>query len=684
VTPTPHRVRAPRPALWLASAAAALLSLTFIVGSTVDEEEFRFAILSAWLYVDALRHGSLGLWTTQLGLGMPQPFTPNFRMHPLLPLLAVMSPATWARLFLVAHTLLGAAGMWQLTRYLNMTGVVRAVCVATFLLATPAQNYSLTDFWPSHYVVWTSAPWLLLFAWKTLEAEGRPLRFWSVALGVSAGLVIANTNPGHVIVYAVLAGAVVLVHWRQALPRSGWIAIAAGIAVAIASPNLLQLAHERALFSPDLPLGLGDQAEPLAASEIWNVFVSDFSDTDDDRLFTRTLFFGGPFAVLALIGSVRLVRHRLDLTIAVVVAAVLLFTAWVPLPFVSARFQLRDPLTVAAILLAGLSLDHLLTLRRARVVVPVIVAAQMVVLTVAASPAIKEAWTADARRAEMFRGASGETGAVDALVRLAPPPARLVFTPAFDEQVYDTRWVEQGFGVNSLAYRGLDIVNGWFKGVSTDSVWADERMFYGRILAPQQLVTSSGSLDVLGVQYVVARADDTVAADLRKVGVVPLGGDAPLTIYQNGDAFPAAFVVDSDAEHLMPVAFPDCDNSRLLCLDLAPLAGRRLGDRVVVNAGSGTIDIGLRAVSEPRLLIVSQMFRPEWVASAGGARLSTLPIFGGLLGIRVPAGTTDVTVRYRPVPMIAATAAAWVALAGGLLALVVMRKDRGLPLNGAP
>ena len=92
--------------------------------------------------------------------------------------------------------------MWRLTTALGLTPLTRSVCVFSFVLATPTQNYALFNFWPSHYVMWTAAPWLLLFAWRLLEAEGPELRRLSLILGVVGGVVLATTHPGHAPVYA--------------------------------------------------------------------------------------------------------------------------------------------------------------------------------------------------------------------------------------------------------------------------------------------------------------------------------------------------------------------------------------------------------------------------------------------------------------------------------------------------
>ena len=151
----PERRRSgPAPSSIVAAAvvlgAVALIAAAVLAGSTPDDEEFRFAVLSAWLRVHALASGDGGHWTPLLGFGLPQPFSPNFSWHPLALLLLVMTPVAWARLLVMTHTVIGAAGMWRLTKTLHLRRLTRAVCAATFLLASPAQNYVLVEIGRAH------------------------------------------------------------------------------------------------------------------------------------------------------------------------------------------------------------------------------------------------------------------------------------------------------------------------------------------------------------------------------------------------------------------------------------------------------------------------------------------------------------------------------------------------------
>ena len=654
----------------LAAAAPAILTVVFLTGSTPDEEEFRWGILSSFLHLRALGQGTFGTWTSTLGFGIPQPMVPNFDMHPLVPLLAVVQPATWARLILVAHTLLGAAGMWQLGRMLRLTPLVLAVCVFTFLLATPTQNYTLSDFWPSHYVMWTSAPWLLLIAWRTLEATGRDIRRYSVMLGVCAGLVLATTHPGHVPVYGVVVLAVTVAQWRAALARWRWLLAAALIALAIASPGLTQLATERQTFSPDL--AISKLPEPLPPTAVRDVFLRPFSlserpwQSDVISGGTRTLFFGGPFAVLCLLGLTRLGRTHPALAIGVVLASVLLFTPLLPITFLS-RYHFRDPLLLCAIPLAGLAADHFRRLPRARWPVLLLLAAQIGIVSAAALPFLNGAWQPTARQALWFRGASAETGTTDDLLALMPVPGRLAYSPQIDYDVSERGLLEEGLGVNALAYRGIPVVNGSFKGISTDVLWPDDRLFYGRIRLPRPLVASDDGLDLLGIRYVLANPGEALAPGLRERGSVRKSNGMPALLFENANAAPGAFVVAARPAEL-PVLqpYPGCIHDRFLCMDLRPLAQLRRQDHLEITRRGSRIEIDIEGGPTPRMLVLVEMFRPEWRATSDERGLETVSVGPGLLGVVLPTGVTSVRLDYRAPMFVLASVLAWGVLAVAL------------------
>ncbi|MGE0447795.1 MAG: hypothetical protein AB7P99_21400, partial [Vicinamibacterales bacterium] len=625
----------------------------------------------------------IDFWSPLMGLGIPQPFVPTFVFHPLAPLLTITSPATWARIFLSVHVAWGAAGMWVLLGRLGVSRLSRSVAVATFLLASPVQNYALVQFWPSHLIVWTTAPWLLVAAWRLLDAERAERTRRAIILGLLAGLVLANTNPGHVIVYIVLVAAVAAGRWRQVWARAGALAIAGGIALAVAAPMLAQLWHERPYFAPDL--GLANVREPIPWWGVLTLLLAPLGTSDEELRLPRLLFFGGPFALLALAGCIHYWRTHRDLVLTVALGCLAVFTSIGPQSIVSARYQFRDPVTLAAIPLAALALDRLVATRRGTAVAVPALVIQLTVLCFAIAPAASRAWVPDARAVEWFRGATAATEAADILAGLITTPDRVgsaeaspdrhVVSPFIDDESYEGRLLMEGLGVNALAYRGIPLVNGWFKAVSTGTVSPDERMFYGRVQVPQPLLESAGTLDVLGIRYVLALPEDTVADGLAPRGTMPrkLGGQ--FVLYENPDAWPAAFLAAPSIEQATPAAFADCPHDRLLCRDLTPLVNQRLPEAIRVTRDGSALDVRMLPTAGPRIVVVTQMYRPDWVARAGnGDALETLPIAGALTGVRVPPGVTTLTLRYRPWPVIAGWTLAAATLVAGVALLLVQRR----------
>lgn len=669
----------------LAAAAPALLATAFLIGSIPDEEEFRWGVLSSTLHFRALIEGRFLSWTSLLGFGMPQPMVPNFHLHPLLPLLGFVSPGAWMRIFYVVHTIVGAAGMWQVGRTLQFSPVVNGVSVFTFLLATPTQNYALTDFWPSHYLMWTSAPWLLLLGWRLLDPRETRLHLWTALLGASAGLVLANTHPAHIPVYVVVAAAVAAARWRTVLRRWPWLAAAVLISGAIASPNVVQLAIERRVFAEHL--GVVKIPDPLPASALGEMLLRPFSRSEHPwqidvvQSGTRILFFGGPFAVLAIVGLVGFGRRHVDLALGAIAAALLLFTPSLPLTFLS-RFHFRDPLLLCAIPLAGLAADLLVQRRVTRALAHLLMAAQVVIVTAATLPFLDLTSQRDAMDAMWFRGATGEGVVVDRLLPLVTEPGRLAYSPQVDYEVSAGERLPDGIGVNALAYRGIAVVNGLFKGISTDVLWPDDRLFYGRIRIPPQLIESDEALDVLGIRYVLANPGEAVAPGLRERAAIPKRFRGKLVLYENADGWPGAFTTDPGVANLDLPLHPGCSHDRLLCRDLTPLARGRRADEVMITRHGSRIHVNVAGASEPRVLIVAEMFRPEWTARANGQRVQTISVGPGLLGLALPAGTTSVQLDYRPLLLLPTTLLSWSVIAAGLVG-VLLWWGRGRPRPAA-
>jgi hypothetical protein len=649
-------------------AAVGLFSAAFLIGSPRDEEELRFALLSAWLRVRALAAGDYLLWTPELGLGVSQPFVPNFGLHPLLPLLGVVSAATWVRVVLSAHLVAGAAGVWYLGRRLSLSPAIRAVCVITHVFAAPGQNYVLSDFWLSHFIVWTMAPWILLLAWRLLDDDSRQRWPIAIVLGLVTGFTAASTNPGHAAVYAALAIAVLIARGNAVQRLWAPLALALVIAGALVLPNIVQLASEGRFFEGDL----SNLPDPLALTDASAALKRPFGTWEG----TRTLFIGAPWTALALAGCVWFARTRTDLVLGATIAGILLFTTAVPVPFVSARYQFRDPLTICAILLGGLAAERLWSRRSGRALVIPILAAQVYVVTMAAWPLVSDAMGVEGRRATALRGATADTPLVERLRSDMPEPGRLLYSPRVDYSVAERQFVDDGIGINALAYRGVPVVNGLFKGVSTDTIWPNDRLFYGRIKTPTSLVESDSALDVLGIRYVLAFEGERVAPGLRVVSSYTTIRHAHLVLLANDDAGPGAVLMSFERAGQPLAGMPDCGNERLFCRDLGALGADRVPGKVSVVRSANAIEVTWPAVAGPTVLVLVDMYRDAWTVDSDKGPLRTRPIQGALLGVDVPPGVSELHARYRPGRMIGASFVCYAAIAMALVGLMLTVRRR--------
>lgn len=655
----------------IACAAAGWVSYSFLIGSTPDEEEFRYAVLSAWLRVRGLRTGEFAFWTPLLGLGIPQPFVPNFSLHPLALLLGLMSPVTWVRVLLLTHTIVGAVGMWRLGSLLSLAPLVRGVSVATFLLALPVQQYVLTDFWPSHYIVWTMAPWVLVLVWRLLDPETAARR-WAGLLGLSVGLVAANANPAYFTVWAPLAAGVIAANWRRLAARATWVLAAGAISLSIAAPVVVQLMVEEGRFAAEFELS--NVTDPLPPSAVWNALAAPFAATAGPR----SLFFGGPFAVLAIAGAVWFARARADLVSGVVISAVLLFTTWIPLPLVSQRYQFRDVVTFCAIPLAALAANRLLQIERVRPLAVTALVLQVVLVAGSAWPLVQRTLEPEWRRASEFRGATGDAPLANTLIGHMTRPGRLLYSPAVENEVSQRALVPDGLGINALAYRGVAVVNGLFKAVSADSVWPDDRLFYGRVRTPDALMMAGPTLDVLGIRYVIALRGEPVSPALRELVSIVAARGKELVLYENRDASAGAVLLAGTAAGRDLPVFEGCDNNRILCRDMAALADYRQHGLPEVTRGVNEIRVAWSSASAPTMLVVVEMFRPGWITTSGDRLLGARPVFGGLIGVPLPIGADEVRLVYRPLAPRAAIVACCLAVIASLALIVWPSRGRAL------
>jgi hypothetical protein len=201
-----------------------------------------------------------------------------------------------------------------------------------------------------------------------------------------------------------------------------------------------------------------------------------------------------------------------------------------------------------------------------------------------------------------------------------------------------------------------------------ENPWTKRSLFMGFLTG-----TPSGDrmqlLDLLGVRVVLAdarrksrpRGLDAFLGRLQNAGrceIPDVRGGIPIDLYVNTGALPRAFIVHratgagSPEEALRRLVAPRFDPRREAVVEGTPLplAPEDIGgpSRVEILSYAAT-RISLRVETpEAGLLVFTDSYDPEWVATRNGEDVPIHPTNALFRGVFVPAGRSDLVFRYQP------------------------------------
>ena len=663
----------------LAALSVAFVLSGMIIGSTMDEEEYRNIIASVVLQARALFDGEFPFWTSALGFGLPHPMHPSFQFHPLVLLFGLVPPPVAVRVLYAVHGAVGAAGCWLLLRHFGVRREVAALAASTWALSTSSVDYALASLWPSSYFGWSMYPWLVLGVRRVMDYDGtgQPWRP-ALVLGLMTGFLGANGHFGQLPVLALPVAVMCAVEAPRTLRRFPALALAALIGACISAPSLIRLTNELELFPPRLPRITVDVTTDglTAANMLLQPATGLLSESAAATLSERRAhmpYFGAPLLVLA-IGALVVrnlgARPRWGVGAAFVASLALLFAPELAGESAgSGVYAFRDPIALFGIVLGCLVLE-VIAGRRPRTALA-IGAAQMMLLVAGAAPFVY-----GASRSSYDRRAVGPMPVMGTLGDWAARlPGRWYVAPVLDARIRRGDFSDDGLGHDTWLYRGLPVVNGRFKGISADTLYPSGSLPIGRIEGHEATVGHAPGLDVLGIGVVLATSDEPVAPSLEEVARVPVTG-AEVRVLRNPGAWPGAAFVDAG---VLAGPLPDLDNCEqpgLLCHDFSGVVGAAHDTRATLTRRNGTLTAEFAAGDAPRHLLVSEMYRPGWQARGAGSSLAVVPAWAGLIAVDVPPGIREVTLRYRPALIVPLTWTSGVLLMGLAAGLALTEKRR--------
>jgi hypothetical protein len=361
--PAPARVTAwHRPSLAAGAGLALIVAFVlrrFLAGGVF----FRRDVHLVWhpqveAFVRAVVSASWPVWDPGPMFGQPLMADPSAMvLYPFTWLNLVLRPWTYYTVFVAAHLLFSAIGVWRLARRLGASDGAAFVSAALWLASGPF--LSLLDLW-HHFAGAAWMPWVLLAAERALLSRtlSRGL-VWGAAMGVqilagsadmcamtglvSLGLLLGHADRAHwlgrgnrrLVLLAALAGALAL-----ALSAALWMT-ALDVAAGSARASLPE--HVRTYWSVH-PLGLAGAFLPgfsqLPFSEEWRRAL-----TESREPFLVSLYLGLP--ALGLVGAALAgPRHRARTLFAVVLVACVLVALGRYAPFYGAAVTVLPPLRI--------------------------------------------------------------------------------------------------------------------------------------------------------------------------------------------------------------------------------------------------------------------------------------------------------------------------------------------------
>lgn len=252
----------------------------------------------------------------------------------------------------------------------------------------------------------------------------------------------------------------------------------------------------------------------------------------------------------------------------------------------------------------------------------------------------------------------------------------------------------------SIPYR-IDAING-FNSLQprryTDVLFGPqvEDVSYGFFGDAHLLCPGRRLLSMLNVRYALIQPA-TGIAPARDCATLP-GKDVPswtrmysdrdVIIYRNAAPHPRVYVADEvRVEHdpqaiLAMVRDPTFDPHRLALVE------NTLDDeRAIMLSGDGDAEARLTPLGPndlvietrtdaPRLVVVSEMWFPGWIATIDGRRVPIHRVNYILRGVEVPAGTHTIRMSYRPASALIGAGVTGLTLFGLIVAVVINRRKR--------
>lgn len=645
-----------------------------------DDENLSKEIVSTVFQSKEIFAGRYSFWDPWVAFGVPEPRSQTLVFHPFVAFVELFPLGFAIGALYQLQLWIGILSVWALARHFGIRRPIAGLCVFTYALSSMMLVY-LTNFWPVNLVDWTLGPLLLLLLLKLFDATTRSARAtYAIGTGLCAAFMVLDGHAASLVDYGLPYLAFLGAQFRRV--RRLWLWLGASLAVFVLAAA--SHVYDIALESSQAVTGRNNQV--TVGMNVWRLVMYPISSPFHQGNYPRALAIGGPFFLLTAVGLVYPLRQRYvnGLRAGVLVS----FATWfVPVRWTAIRggnFFSSAPFTIFAIFLAGLTLQALWKrFPRWRLVLVTAALLQVVALAAGYYPYYR------AGVSEAATYLSGNPSSHSLKLALENQPiyrfferkpgirrTRVYLAPGADARLFRKT---PDYKFEGWSLHNLRLVNGLFKGVDMHEIARARVYLRGEIRGDGRVSSSGLTLDALNIGYVLASPADHVAPSLTRLATFHLERPrATIIAYRNPGAWPDAVALEPQAKQigLLPRR-KGCSTPGLLCADFASVAGLRLPGGVRHQDWVGTdLSVQLARVASPRVLMMSQLYRPGWEAGlSNGRTVSGYRLFGGFTGFDLPPNVGAARISYHPTTRTALTSLTWATIFFGLLAMA------GIPLT---
>ena len=634
--------------------------------------------------------GNVPYWNHGVALGVPWPLptpmthTPFTLLFGVLPIYKAVGVVIFFHLFLRVYACLKIAKILGFGKFLSI------VCGASAIFASELEYAYWIDA-GDVLVAWGLQPLLVLFSMKFWLATSNKERWiWSIVLGGAIGYSILNSHLGFLAIYFIGIALFWLENINQIQKYWRYIFVSVLIAIVISIDKTYTILVELERFPLSVRRleydGLGPWFEIIWHSLFkpfyipTNIFSLSFTEYLNGLIelykHSYTASFGGIFFLSGCLIAPFYSKKKpffLSFFLAFIICGLVMSNSGKYLPqLLPGTTFFRDNFNFFGVFLGGMGIQALSQKYSFKLprLVPVLISLQFFQVFLGSTPY----WLGhivfpqpifwefkDIKKIEQcpsllftLKVNNDDNNPCSERAQLRILSSSQMFYSSFGKN----NTSESGIISSSGILQGFWDVSAIIKGISLHDIQMSQLLPYSYITG-QNVENIEGEytrnwpledqplLTLLGINAVVSLNEQATAERLTLKGTQKLRTGDVIQLWENEDVWPKAVSLTETHLNSEIPTYLNCKEISLICHDFSKFIQQVDVDEnpITSNFEGDTINITRDDMSEDSFVLVTSMYRPEWVADNIDVKVTN---WHSLLLLQIPKGVNEVSLKYKP------------------------------------